>query len=161
MRNIFAPHPARLSFAMPEEKNELLELYKLHSKLADRVSQRREGVNRLYAALLTGVLVAILAFASWGGGETTILPVWSLGLFGITMCVAWYINIRSYQQLNEGKFHALDKLEEKLAFHFFKVEWEFLKKGESRNKYWKLTDVEKFLPGVFGLVFLLVILFTL
>ena len=29
------------------EQNELLELYKLHTELADRVSQRREGANRM------------------------------------------------------------------------------------------------------------------
>ena len=28
-------------------QNDLLEIYKLHSELADRVSQRREGANRL------------------------------------------------------------------------------------------------------------------
>ena len=141
-----------------EDRNELLELYKLHSELADRVSQRREGANRLYVGLLTAFLAAIVAFARWVGDDA-ILPTWSLGLFGLLMCTAWYINIRSYRQLNEGKFHALKRLEEKLAFHFFKVEWEFLKKGESRNKYWKLTDVEKFLPGVFGVMFLLVIVY--
>ena len=27
-------------------RNEMLEIYKLHAELADRVSQRREGANR-------------------------------------------------------------------------------------------------------------------
>ena len=31
---------------MDENKRELLEIYKLHAELADRVSQRREGANR-------------------------------------------------------------------------------------------------------------------
>ncbi len=35
------------------DRTELLEIYKLHAELADRVSQRREGANRLYVSLLT------------------------------------------------------------------------------------------------------------
>ena len=37
------------------EQNERLEIYKLHAELADRVSQRREGANRLYVTLLLGI----------------------------------------------------------------------------------------------------------
>ena len=36
-------------------QNEMLEIYKLHAELADRVSQRREGANRLYVSLLVGL----------------------------------------------------------------------------------------------------------
>ena len=34
-------------------RNEMLEIYKLHAELADRVSQRREGANRLYRKMRT------------------------------------------------------------------------------------------------------------
>ena len=38
----------------------------------------------------------------------------------------WYIIIRSYRQLNSGKFAALYELEEKLAYPCFTREWELL-----------------------------------
>ena len=39
------------------EQDQLLEIYKLHAELADRVSQRREGANRLYVSLHVGLVV--------------------------------------------------------------------------------------------------------
>ena len=35
------------------ERNELLEIYKLHAGFADRVSERREAAHRLFVTLLT------------------------------------------------------------------------------------------------------------
>ena len=66
----------------------------------------------------------------------------------------WYVVIRSYRQLNSGKFKTLHDLEEKLAYSFFKIEWEFLEKGENISRYWKLTVVETFLPIGFFVLFL-------
>ncbi len=60
--------------------------------------------------------------------------------------------IRSYRQLNTGKFKTLDELEDKIAFAFFRREWEILGKGKKRNRYWKLTAVETFLPVSFGIL---------
>ena len=143
---------------MSDNSNELLELYKLHAELADRVSQRREAANRLFVGLLTGLCAVLAAFARFGTGD---IPHWALllggGVLGGALSAAWYIVIRSYRQLNSGKFDALDELESKLAFPFFRREWEILKHGESMNKYWKLTVVETFLPMIFGFLFLAMI----
>lgn len=46
---------------MDNDRAELLEIYKLHAELADKVSQRREGANRLYVSLITAIL-ALIAF---------------------------------------------------------------------------------------------------
>ena len=139
---------------MNSTKQELLELYKLHAELADRVSQRREAANRLFVGLLTGVSVLLAAFVRFGSGE---IPVaWIMcagGILGVVLSVAWFIVIRSYRQLNSGKFAALDELEDKLAYPFFRREWQFLEKGENMRKYWKLTVVETILPIIFGLFF--------
>lgn len=136
---------------MNEDKQELLEIYKLHSELADRVSQRREGANRLFVSLLTGILILLAAILRFGAGA---VPVWvvllAVGILGISLSASWYVVIRSYRQLNAGKFDALHELEEKLAYPFFKREWELLEEGKNRSKYWRLTVVETFLPVVFG-----------
>ena len=50
-------------------KDQLLEIYKLHAELADRVSQRREGANRLHVSLLSGFLVFLAALLRFGSGE--------------------------------------------------------------------------------------------
>ena len=135
------------------ERKELLEIYKLHAGLADRVSQRREGANRLYVSLLVGLVVflaALLRFGVGDGHERIIL--FSAGAIGALLSVSWYVVIRSYRQLNTGKFLALHELEEKLAYPFFTREWNLLAEGRDRNRYWKLTIVEIGLPIIFFLL---------
>ena len=149
---------------MDENRRELLEIYKLHAELADRVSQRREGANRLFVSLLTGTLIFLVALLRYGA-ET--MPVGAIltavSIFGIFLSAAWYIIIRSYRQLNSGKFAALHELEEKLAYPFFKREWELLgmeeKERPKTRRYWKLTVVETFLPIIFALLYLALIIF--
>ena len=150
---------------MDDNKQELLEIYKLHAELADRVSQRREGANRLYVTLLTGILILLVAFLRYGTG---VIPVWvillTIGFLGVLLSVSWFVVIRSYRQLNSGKFKALHELEEKLAYPFFKREWDLLEQGENKNRYWKLTSVETFLPVAFfilSLIFLATIPFVI
>ena len=143
---------------MNQEKQELLEIYRLHSGLAGRVSQRREGANRLYVSRLSGILLLLAAFLRYGAGD---VPVWGIALagggLGILLSASWYVVIRSYRQLNTGKFNTLRELEEKLAYPFFQREWELLEGGENFRKYWKLTVVETFLPILFGIFFVLLI----
>ena len=149
---------------MDEKRQELLEIYKLHTELADRVSQRREGANRLFVSLLTGTLIFLAAFLRYGAETIPVGAVLTaVGVFGICLSAAWYIIIRSYRQLNSGKFDALHELEEKLAYPFFKREWELLEEGKSRSRYWKLTVVETFLPIIFAILYiaLMIIFFTI
>ncbi|MCY4206762.1 MAG: hypothetical protein OXD29_02275 [Roseovarius sp.] len=65
--------------------------------------------------------------------------------------------IRSYRQLNTGKFSTLHELEERLTFPFFKREWEILEEGKKINRYWKLTIVETGLPAIFFIISIFVI----
>ena len=139
---------------MDEQKQELLEIYKLHAELADRVSQRREGANRLYVSLLVGLVLfaaAILRFGTDGLSADTVL-FWT-GALGSILSVSWYIVIRSYRQLNTGKFNALQDMERQLAYPFFTKEWELLGEGKERGRYWRLTVVETALPSVLFLLF--------
>ena len=135
-------------------QGELLEIYKLHAELADRVSQRREGANRIYVSLLVGFVVFLGALLRFGIGEMPVkLVLCSLGGVGVLLSVSWYIVIRSYRQLNSGKFRALHELENTLAYPFFKREWELLSEGKKIGRYWKLSVVEVGLPVVFLALF--------
>ena len=143
-------------------KDQLLEIYKLHTELADRVSQRREGANRLHVSLLSGFLVFLAALLRFGPGEisASVLLLFS-GIIGMAISVSWFIVIRSYRQLNTGKFAALDELEQKLDYPFFKREWQLLEVGRNRSRYWKLTVVETFLPSIFFLLFFVFLIMAL
>ena len=132
---------------MDDDRKELLEIYKLHAELADRVSQRREGANRLYVSLLTAIPVLLAAFLRYEMEAILVQGILTAGgVLGILLSISWYIVIRSYRQLNSGKFDALHELEAKLAYPFFKREWELLEEGRNRSRYWRLTVVETTLP---------------
>ena len=145
---------------MDNDRAELLEIYKLHAELADKVSQRREGANRLYVSLITAILALIAVFLRYGIKTLSFGWVMSAsGILIILLSASWFIVIRSYRQLNSGKFAALHELEAKLAYPFFKREWELLKEGENISRYWKLTIVETFLPigfSIFGVILIIV-----
>ncbi len=100
-----------------ETQQELLEIYKLHVEMADRVSQRRLQTNRFYIALLSGLFAFVTLLFNkdllvWHG--KIILLVFSI--LGMILCLIWLINIHSYKQLNSGKFKAIHGLEQQLRY---------------------------------------------
>ena len=145
---------------MDNNRAELFEIYKLHAELADRVSQRREGANRLYVSLLTAILALVTAFSGYEIKMSALSWVMTVGgILIIVLSASWFVVIRSYRQLNSGKFLALHELEEKLAYPFFKREWELLEEGGNIRRYWKLTIVETFLPitfSFFGVILIII-----
>lgn len=142
---------------MDMDRRELLEIYKLHAELADRISQRREGANRLYVSLLAAISALLAASLRYGTG---VFPVYGIlmtgGLLGILLSASWFVVIRSYRQLNTGKFAILHELETKLSYPFFQREWAHLQKGRSLIRYWKLTVVETFVPIGFFILALII-----
>jgi hypothetical protein len=141
-----------------DEKQELLEIYKLHAELADSVSKQRGTANRFYMLVLSGLAVLFSAFLQRKNGVPLGWLMVGFGLFGMLLAGAWYIVIRSFRQLNSGKFKALHELEEKLAYPFFKREWDFLAEGRARKTYWRLTIVETFVPSIFFICFIVLVL---
>ncbi len=140
------------------DKSEFLELYKLHAELADRVSQRREAANRLYVSLLAGLAAFLAVLIRFGVGNFPLQVVLvSVGTTGMALAVSWGIIIRSYRQLNSGKFLALHELERNLTYPFFQREWDLLGEGKSMKKYWRLTVVEISLPCIFFAIFLAIV----
>lgn len=134
--------------------DEHLEIYKLHSDLAERVSQRRESSNRLYVSLTVGIVVFIASlfrFSPSGNPEAWLVA--SVSGTGILLSMVWWVNIRSYKQLNSEKFRVLRDLEKELVFAFFTEEWDPKSEGRKSNRYLRLTHVEAALPITFALMF--------
>lgn len=129
-----------------EEKQ--LEIYKLHSELADRVSQRRSQTNQYFIALISALVTGLAFLAELKDFDSivSLLILLGVSIFGIILCYVWIINIESYRQLNSGKFKTLHELEQELPFNFYERELEHLGKGENKEQYKKLSEVEKNVP---------------
>ena len=132
------------------DKQQLLEIYKLHSELADSISKQRVAANRFYILVYSGLAVFFSAFLQRKNGIPIGWLMIGFGVFGMLLASAWFIVICSFRQLNKGKFKILHELEEKLSFPFFKREWDLLTKGTGRKSYRRLTRVETFVPIIFG-----------
>ncbi len=142
-------------------REELLGVYRLHAELADRVSQRREGANRLYVSLLLGLLLFLGALLRFGGDDVlTRVLFGAAGAFGALLSASWCVVIRSYRQLNAGKFKTLRHLEKRLAYRFFSREWKVLGEGENVSLYWRLSAAESLVPALFAAVFLVLFAFA-
>ena len=144
----------------PEEYGEkypdhFLEQYKLYVEMADRVSQRREQSNRFYVTLLAAIASLLILAARLGVAEG-VWPVVFLitGVFGVALSVVWHFNINSYRQLNRAKFDIIGELEKQLPSAPYADEWKLLRPQDGPAKYIQLTRVERFVPVLFGLLFL-------
>ena len=124
------------------EKQELLEIYKLHAEFADSISKQRATANRFYILVLSGLAVLFSTFLQRKNGVPLEWLMIGFGAFGVLLALVWSIVIRSYYQLNSAKFQVLLALEEKLAYPFFTHEWKLLGEGKDSKSYRKLTAVE-------------------
>lgn len=134
-----------------------LEQYKIYVEMTDRVSARRGQTNAFYTSLLTGLLAAISLIVEKGSSGSAqshftglhgflALLVAILGLF---LSLVWYLNIRSYKQLNSLKFQVIHEIEAYLPFKAYSREWEILKVDRA-NKYLRQTNVEQYIPFAIG-----------
>lgn len=131
----------------------LMEQYKLYVELADRVSQRR-GVANSFFLLINSTAVVILGSL---GVSLEKVSSWLLvfpTVILVCICGVWFYMVRSYSQLNSGKWKVVGVMEERLpASPWWRAEWQALGAGKDRSLYWPLTHLEKWVPLVFILLY--------
>lgn len=125
-----------------DEKHLLFETYKLHAELAERVASLREGLNKLYAGMVTGVVAAsVILHRIVPDAET----IWVLPTLGVLVSVAWMFSLHSVTSRLSAKHSVLLVLEAKLPFNFLDREnKEFDKYHFVRRRYTGLI-----MPGSF------------
>ncbi len=140
----------------------LLEQYKLYVEMADRVSNRRAQTNRFYISLLSGLLALLSIVVGrniFSDFQTIVFSV--ISVLGLTLCALWNINIRSYRQLNSGKFKVIHEMEQHLPFPCYDREWEILGEGKEGKKYLQFTRVEQYVSFILAIPYILLLLYSL
>jgi len=127
-----------------EYEKRLFEQYKLYVELTDRISQRRSIGNSFFIT----ANAALITIASWFK-EDFGYYIYLVSAIGIILSLFWYFGIKSYSQLNSGRFKLIHEIESKLPINLFAYEWELLGKGKSRKIYWPLSHVERIVPILF------------
>ena len=137
-----------------EDAKLVFEQYKLYVEMADRISQRRMSANTFFISVNT-LLFAATSFLA----EATMQWKLVVGALGLVLCFAWYFTLNSYRQLNSGKFKVIHEVEKLLPLNGYAYEWEVLGGGEKKNKYWPLSHVEKIVPVVFAVAYVVFIVY--
>ena len=139
----------------------LMEQYKLYVELADRVSQRRAVANNFFLLINSAAVV----FLGRTGISLDDVSPWLLGLATVILigvCGAWFYIVKSYGQLNTAKWKVVGVIEERLpASPWWGAEWQALGAGKNRSLYWPLTHIEKWVPVVFILLYVGILMIAL
>lgn len=132
---------------------EVLDLYKMSVEMADRISARRGQANQFYLTLQSTLLGVPALVGVVGGEDLDPLRATLLALVGGLTSVTWWLQLRSYRDLNRAKFEVINTIEQE---HFtvtpFTDEWNSLKKDpvpKLRGRYAELGAVERVVPIVF------------
>ena len=137
-------------------QNHILEQYKMYVEMADRISARRNLANVFFLSLNT-TLISIIGFLI--NKIKLIEPSWLIlfPLAGvIAICIVWWWLIRSYRNLNTAKYKVIGFLEQRLpSSPYWSAEWKELGEGKDWKKYLPLTALEKYIPIVFCLLYIL------
>lgn len=135
----------------------LLEQYKLCVEMADRVSSRHHQANSFFLSLNSLIITAVGLLKDF---DKTIVVI-VLSLTGSVIAYTWTRAIRSYRDINKGKFIVIQKLEERLPAQAFKDEWAALCEGNEPSVYLPFTAVEQRVPRLFMVLYLGVLIWTI
>jgi len=135
----------------PEEhdKSQIIEIYKAYLQMADKISDRRQSANSYFLTINT-VIVGLISYISLGSVIKNSHPFYGLvSVAGMVICYSWYRLIRSYKDINSGKFKVVHEIEKHLPISPFDDEWEILGRGRDKTKYLPFTRIEMRVPWIF------------
>jgi len=143
-------------------RDELLRLYELMVASSEALVARRQGVNTFFVTINVALLTAIgLVVRSGGENNVVALGVLAIGVAGGVFAWAWLSLIRSFGQLNTGKFAVILEMEKHLHARIYSAEWEALDRGENPKTYRSFTSREIWVPIAALVIYGIVILASL
>lgn len=114
--------------------------------MADNISERRVTTNNFFLTLNTGILGFSVLFKS----DNEVL----ISIIGLIIIGLWIHTINNYKKLNSYKFKVINELEKKLPAKPYNYEWDIMDNGNNKRKYKRLTDIERLVPVIFGIMYI-------
>lgn len=134
-------------------KDHLFEQYKLYLESVERTSDRRQQANNYFLTINTALISLIGLSFEFKIFENDDWIKALLAIAGVIICIVFWFLIRSYKQLNAGKFKVIHEIEKFLPLSLYKYEWEILGRGEDKSKYYPFSHIELLIPWIFGLIY--------
>jgi hypothetical protein len=141
-----------------EERSRLFELYKIMVASSEALVARRQGVNTFFLTINGAVLSAaglVLGSGTHNRVEAAGLTV--LSIAGGMLALAWISLIKSFGQLNTGKFKVINRIEQEFPAAIYLAEWKALGEGKDRSKYLTFTSREVWTPWAFFIVYVIAV----
>ncbi len=134
-------------------QSHLFEQYKIFIESIEKTSDRRQQANNYFIAINTALISLIgLSFQINILEDSPWLKV-LLAILGIVICFIFYFLIRSYKQLNAGKFALIHEIEKHLPLALYAYEWKILGEGKDKVKYYPFSHIELLIPWIFGIIY--------
>ena len=135
-----------------KKSDHILEQYKMFVSSAEKVSDRRSNLNTFYLSLTT-TLIGVIGYLKTNTIDNSNYIIIGLSISAVLICIYWVNLLENYRKLNSGKFKVIHEIEKELPLNLFEYEWEKLGKGKNPKLYKKLSNVEKVIPFIFGVLF--------
>lgn len=144
-----------------EESDHVLEQYKLYVEMTDRISARRQQANTYFLALNSALLALATGYVTYVG-RSMMQSWWILATIaaGGILCFTWRRLIKSYSEMNSGKFQIIFELERRLPASLYTTEWAVLHYGDG-TVYTPFTKTERIVPYTFGTLYALLAVLTI
>lgn len=138
----------------------VMEQYKLYVEMVDRISARRQTANSFFLSINTALLAFAGLLASDGQApEAPLSWILAVAMAGVLLCYSWYRLVRSYKDLNGGKFRVVHAMERLLPLAPYRAEWESVGRGEDPRRYLSFTRLELRVPWIFIALYVILVLY--
>lgn len=137
------------------ETADFLTLYQLMVGTSESLVGRRQGVNSFFLTI-NGLLATVIGFFLRG---ERFLSRWDavgiavVAVIGIVGTYSWWSILKSYGQLNKGKFAIINRMERFLPAAPFEAEWLVLGQGRNLKRYKTFTSLEGMVPVAFAVIY--------
>ena len=136
-----------------DEKQLILEQYRIYNEMKERFIERSFGVNRFLMVLTAIFLFTTILIKMFV--PTAYPMLLALEFFGIASCIMWISNQDAYSSIIKIKYNSvIEKLEEDLPKAPNKDEYKELTDRRSKKRVILVKDIQKWFAIFLMLVFL-------
>jgi hypothetical protein len=142
-----------------EDRQLLLEQYKIMVGSTEKVTDQRMRVNNLFFTVTSSIIsLSLVVGKAFEFSIVGAIGMLALSIMAFVVTFLWEKLVRSYGKLNTGKFTVIDQIEKRLRTNMFEHEWRILQQDVG---YESNTETEAKIVGRFRWFVLAVILVEL
>lgn len=130
-----------------EDRQLLLEQYKIMVGSTEKVTDQRMRVNNLFFTVTSSILsISLVVGKAFEFSVVGAIGMLLLSVMAYVVTFLWEKLVRSYGKLNTGKFIVIDQIEKQLRTNMFEHEWKILQQqvGYESNTETEAKVIQRF-----------------